>query len=300
METIRLTKDFHIDSPTAVSLGKFDGFHIGHRLLINRILAKKKEGMKSVIFTFDFGEKKALHTEAEREALLEKWGIDYLLICPIGGEIMHMEASDFIRALLVGGLDMKYAAVGTDFRFGYRRGGDPSLLKSMEGELGFETDIIDKAQFDGEDISSTRIRDALSMGRIDQVNRMLGFAWSVTGTVRHGRQLGRRLGMPTINIVPDVTKLLPPYGVYATKTRIAGEDFDGITNIGVKPTVGGDAIGIETYLFDLDKDLYGEELTVRFYGFERPEQKFDDIDALKKRIEKDVEWGRVFLGEDSI
>ena len=133
---------------------------------------------------------------------------------------------------------------------------------------------------------------------MELVNQLLGYAYSVTGEVLHGRKIGRTLGMPTTNIVPSERKLLPPKGVYATRTVIAGELFEGITNIGYKPTVGAEPRkGVETYLFDLDRNLYGEILTVRFYGYERPERKFDSLEELKKRIGQDVEWGRTYFGE---
>lgn len=133
---------------------------------------------------------------------------------------------------------------------------------------------------------------------MELVGQLLGYAYSVTGEVLHGRKIGRTLGLPTINLLPEERKLLPPNGVYATRTVIAGEIFEGITNIGYKPTVGGETRrGVETYLFDLDRDLYGEILTVRFYGFERPEKKFASLEELKNRIEQDVEWGRMYFGE---
>ena len=159
-------------------------------------------------------------------------------------------------------------------------------------------EVVEKACWQGEEISSSRIRRELEQGRMELVNQLLGYAYSVTGEVLHGRKIGRTLGMPTTNIVPSERKLLPPNGVYATRTVIAGELFEGITNIGYKPTVGAEPRkGVETYLFDLDRNLYGEILTVRFYGYERPERKFDSLEELKKRIGQDVEWGRTYFGE---
>ena len=131
---------------------------------------------------------------------------------------------------------------------------------------------------------------------MEQVNQLLGYAYSVTGEVLHGRQIGRTLGMPTTNVLPKEQKLLPPNGVYATRTLIAGEVFEGITNIGYKPTVGGETRkGVETYLFDLDRNLYGEIIQVQFYGYERPERRFPSLEALKAQIESDVAWGREFF-----
>ena len=155
---------------------------------------------------------------------------------------------------------------------------------------------MEKACYDGEEISSTRIRRELEQGHMELVNQLLGYNFSVTGEVLHGRQIGRTLGLPTTNLLPGPGKLLPPNGVYATRTRIADEIFEGITNIGHKPTVGAEPRrGVETFLFDLDRNLYGDIITVNFYGFERPERKFESLEALKARIEQDVLWGREYF-----
>ena len=299
MKIIEGTTEFQIEEQTAVSLGKFDGLHLGHQLLVERILKKKKEGLKSLIFTFDFGDRPVLLLPQEREELLRRRGVDYLLECPFVEEISHMEAEDFVKEILVRRLHARYLAVGTDFHFGHHRKGDYRLLKRMGAEYGFEVEVVEKACWQGEEISSSRIRRELEQGNMELVGQLLGYAYSVTGEVLHGRKIGRTLGLPTINLLPEERKLLPPNGVYATRTVIAGEIFEGITNIGYKPTVGGETRrGVETYLFDLDRDLYGEILTVRFYGFERPEKKFASLEELKNRIEQDVEWGRMYFGEN--
>lgn len=297
MKIIEGTTDFQIQEETAVSLGKFDGLHQGHQLLVEKITEKKQEGLKSLIFTFDFGDRPVLLLPEERRKMLRKRGVDYLLECPFAEKISHMQAEDFVREILVNRLHVRYLAVGTDFRFGYHRQGDYRLLQQLSTEYGYKVDVVEKACYQGEEISSSRIRRELEQGHMELVNQLLGYAYSVTGEVLHGRQIGRTLGMPTTNILPSGRKLLPPNGVYATRTDIAGEVFEGITNIGYKPTVGAESQrGIETYLFDLDRNLYGEILTVNFYGYERPEKKFADLEELKKRIEQDVEWGRTYFG----
>ena len=298
MRIIEGTTEFQVQEETAISIGKFDGLHQGHQLLVERIVKKKQEGLKALIFTFDFGDRPVLLLPEERREMLRKWGVDYLLECPFVESISHMEAEEFVRKILVERLHVRYLAVGTDFRFGCQRRGDYRLLQRLSAECGYEVEVVEKACWQGEEISSSRIRRELEQGRMELVNQLLGYAYSVTGEVLHGRKIGRTLGMPTTNIVPSVRKLLPPNGVYATRTVIAGELFDGITNIGYKPTVGAEPRkGVETYLFDLDRNLYGEILTVRFYGYERPERKFDSLEELKKRIGQDVEWGRTYFGE---
>ena len=296
MRLITGTTEFETTEATAISLGKFDGLHMGHQLLVNRILKKKEEGLKALIFTFDFGERPTLLLPEERRALLKKWGVDYLIECPFVESLAHMEAEDFVREILVKRLHVKYLAVGTDFHFGHNRKGSYQLLEAMQEECGFEVEVVEKACYDGEEISSTRIRRELEQGHMELVNQLLGYNFSVTGEVLHGRQIGRTLGLPTTNLLPGPGKLLPPNGVYATRTRIADEIFEGITNIGHKPTVGAEPRrGVETFLFDLDRNLYGDVITVNFYGFERPERKFESLEALKARIEQDVIWGREYF-----
>ena len=296
MRLITGTTEFETTEATAISLGKFDGLHMGHQLLVNRILKKKEEGLKALIFTFDFGDRPMLLLPEERRALLKKWGVDCLIECPFVESLAHMEAEDFVREILVKRLHVKYLAVGTDFHFGHNRKGSYQLLEAMQEECGFEVEVVEKACYDGEEISSTRIRRELEQGHMELVNQLLGYNFSVTGEVLHGRQIGRTLGLPTTNLLPGPGKLLPPNGVYATRTRIADEIFEGITNIGLKPTVGAEPRrGVETFLFDLDRNLYGDVITVNFYGFERPERKFESLEALKARIEQDVIWGREYF-----
>lgn len=296
------TIEFHIEGSTAVSLGKFDGLHKGHQLLIRRILEKKKEGLSAVIFTFDFGRSQELMSGEERRSMLEQWGVDYLLECPFVPEVSHMEPEDFVRRVLKGQLHAKYLAVGTDFRFGYQRRGDYKLLQDMALECGFIVDVVEKAKWNQRDISSTFIREMLGEGNMPLVRELLGYPYSITGTVVHGRAMGRGLGMPTINLLPDERKLLPPNGVYAVKCLVDGKCYRGITNIGFKPTVGGETVrGVETYLLDVDENLYEKEVTLYFYAFERPEQKFGSLEELKEQMQMDVAWVRNWFenaGED--
>lgn len=301
MKVIEHTTEFQISEETAISLGKFDGLHQGHRLLIDRILKKKKEGLFSLIFTFDFGARPALTLPKERREILKRDHLDYLVECPFVPKLSHMEPEDFVQKVLKERLHARYLAVGTDFRFGYQRKGDYRLLQQMSKLCGFQVEVVEKACWQGREISSTYIREALEQGQMELVNQLLGYAYSVTGEVLHGRQIGRTLGMPTTNLIPAEQKLLPPNGVYATKTIIAGETFEGITNIGYKPTVGGETRkGVETYLFDLDRNLYGEIVQVQFYGYERPERKFSSLEELKSQIEADAAWGREFFLTSSL
>lgn len=301
MNYVTGTTTFLVDGSSAVSLGKFDGVHRGHQKLLQHVLDQKKKGLNAVIFTFEKNPTRILSglsaqnilTNPERKEVLEAEGIDYLLECPFVPEIAHMEPEDFIEQVLIGQLHAKFVAVGKDFRFGYQRRGDFQLLKTMGERLGFRVEVIEKAQSHGRDISSSYIREALHEGNIPLANELLGYRYFVSGEVLHGRKIGRTLGLPTTNLLPPADKLLPPNGVYLTRTFIGQDIYYGITNIGYKPTVGGETQkGVETYLFDFDGDLYGQYLKVEFLEFERPEQKYKSLEDLKTRILSDVAWGK--------
>lgn len=298
------TLDFWIPEESAITLGKFDGIHKGHQKLMQKILEKKSQGLKSVVFTFGqmpgtvfLGSKgRTILTKKERQKHFQDLGIDYVIECPFVVQIIQMEPERFVKEVLVEQLHVKYIAVGEDFRFGHQRRGDAALLKALSENYGYEVEILKKECIGEQIISSTHIRSLLEEGKMEQAAQMLGYPYYVSGTVVHGYQIGRTLGIPTTNILPDEEKMLPPNGVYLTKTRVDGRELFGITNIGVKPTISGqEAKGIETHLLDFEGDLYDRELIVEFYAFERAEQKFASLDELKNQLEKDICWGREYL-----
>lgn len=304
MNYVTGTTTFHIEASCAVSLGKFDGLHRGHQKLIGRVLSKKQQGLTAAIFTFEKNPTRMLSglsgqnimTNEERRRLLEDAGVDHLLECPFVPEFSHMEPEVFIKEVLAGQLHAAFVAVGEDFRFGYQRRGDVRMLKTLGTQYGFQVEVVKKEMSHGRDISSTYVREALHEGNIPLANELLGYRYFVSGEVLHGRQIGRTLGLPTTNLLPPEEKLLPPNGVYLTKTTLEDEDYYGITNIGYKPTVGGETHkGVETFLFDYNGDLYGRKLTVEFLEYERPEQKFKSLEELKARILSDVHWGKSML-----
>lgn len=301
MNYITGTTKYHMEQPSAVSLGKFDGLHRGHQKLIRHVLEQKKAGLSAVIFTFEKNPTRILSglsgqnimTNEERKNMLEAAGVDELLECPFVPELSHMEPERFVEEILVRQLKAVFVAVGEDFRFGYQRRGDYRLLQKLGERYGFRTEVIQKEQSHGRDISSTYVREALHEGNIPLANELLGYRYFVSGEVLHGRQIGRTLGLPTTNLLPPEEKLLPPNGVYLTRTLTEDGEHYGITNIGYKPTVGGETRkGVETFMFDFDGDLYGRHLTVEFMEFERPEQKFKSLEELKARILSDVYWGK--------
>ena len=300
MKIIKDTLDFSISEISAVTLRKFDGIHKGHQKLMRMILEKRKQGLKSVVFTFGqmpgtvlCGKGRTILTGAERRKHLEGLGIDYMVECPFVPEIIQMEPEAFVEKILVGQLHAKYIAVGPDFRFGHNRRGSVKLLKQLAPVFGYEVEVFEKECLEDKVISSTYVRYMLQNGEMETVEKLLGYPYYVSGTVVHGHAIGRKLGIPTLNLIPDDEKMLPPNGVYLTKTVFGQEEHLGITNVGVKPTISGEELkGIETHLFDYEGDLYGREVTVVFYAFERPERRFESLEDLKKQLREDVVWGK--------
>lgn len=280
---------------TSVTFGKFDGIHIGHQELIRRVSADQT--LNSVLFTFDLNpinlfskkEIKLLDTNEERLFHLSQYSLDYAIDYEFTPEVANMRAEDFIGEVILNKLGAKKIVVGTDFRFGKNREGDVSLLEKKSKECGYELVVVPKIERYGEEVSSTRIRKALKEGNLDLVNELLGRPFSVMGEIIHGRKLGHTVGMPTINQKPSDTKLLPPFGVYATETVLRGKVYKGITNVGTKPTIGENFVGVETWLFDFEKEVYGETARVYLLEMIRPERKFASLEELKKQVKFDVE-----------
>lgn len=300
MNYIEGLMDYRMDRDTAVTLGKFDGLHRGHQKLVRSICGQKAKGLESAVITIWPDPKApALLTKGEKKRLLEQMGAGWWMDCPFLPQISHMEPEAFVREILYRRMRAKYIAVGSDFRFGYQRRGDCELLKKLQAELGYELEIVEKEKYEDRVISSTYVKEALQRGEMELVNELLGYPYTVQGEVLHGRKIGRTLGMPTTNLIPSAGKLLPPNGVYATRTRICGtqEEYFGITNIGYKPTVGEYFRGVETYLFEFDGDLYGQEIEVQLYAFERSEQKFADLETLKAQMHRDIQYGRDYFSD---
>lgn len=294
MKYIKDTLDFHITEPSVITLGKFDGLHCGHRYLMEEMQKGRETGLKSVVFTFDMPPRallgkpcRVLSTNEEKVSIFEEAGVDYLIECPFTDELRMMPPYDFLK-MLTDQICVKKIVAGTDFCFGYKRGGTYRELQQYAGEFGYEAVIVKKMQYQGADISSTRIREHIERGEMEEANRLLGYDYFVKAKVESGNRIGRTIGFPTANQLPPPQKLLPPNGVYAVQVLCEGRLYNGISNIGNKPTVGGGyPVGIETNLFDFDGDLYGRELKVSFLKYLRPERKFPSVGDLEAQIEKD-------------
>ncbi len=297
MEIISDTTEFHIEGKNAVAIGKFDGIHLGHKKLLSYILKQKEDNLKSVVFTFDPSPEefftghsvRQLFTRDEKRRAFEEMGIDILIEFPLTEETAATAPEDFVKRILLQQIGADYIAAGTDVTFGYKGRGDQHLLRSLSKEMSFELELIDKVRIDGEEVSSTRVRNEIADGNMAMAARLLGSNYSISGVVEHGRHIGRTIGIPTVNVMPPDDKLLPPYGVYASRVHIDGEVYKGMTNIGRKPTISDKELpGVETYLYDFNSDVYGKFIEVELLEFERPEMKFESLDALKKQIMSDL------------
>jgi len=291
-QLLRITKySEYLPVQTAVTIGKFDGFHLGHRSLLSAVLREKENGYASCVVSFSTGvdiERSMIYTKEEQRKLCADMGIDVLAEYPLDETIREMSAEQFVEEFLCKRLQAKMIAVGEDFRFGKGRSGDVALLRALEDTYGYRTISIPKVEDSEVRISSTGIRKLLAEGNVSEANRMLGRPYAIFGEVLHGKKLGRTLGFPTMNLIPSVEKLLPAYGVYVTKTLVDGQWYDGITNIGLRPTVDSNrTVSVETHLFQYDGDLYGKQVEVQFFEFLRPERKFSDVDELKEAMRKD-------------
>lgn len=294
-----------VQENTAVTLGKFDGIHLGHQKLIREVLKSKDKGQAAAVFTFQraprelLGEAHApvLLTNREKRIHMERLGVDYLVEYPFNMEIMHMDAEDFLREVLIKGLHAKKIITGPDYHFGYKRKGDVAFLRANAEKYGYEVKVIEKERADdNEVISSSLIRKEIAKGNIERANELLGYPYTVTGEVVHGNHLGRTFGVPTINQIPEQEKLLPPNGVYASMVKVDDIWYKAVSNVGYKPTIEGNyPKGVETCIFDFDQDVYGRTLDVMFFHYQRPEQKFKDLTALIAQLQRDTDGSKDFF-----
>ncbi len=299
MKIICDTKDFHIEEGTAVTIGKFDGIHMGHKKLIEACVNRKSQGLKALVFTFSpspesfFGkESKCLTTVDEKRRMFNEIGVDILVEYPFDRETADTEPADFVNNILIGKLNAKFIAAGDDLSFGKGGKGDAAFLKDMSRNLDLDVEVMDKVRVGDYVVSSTLVRETVEAGNIVMANSLLGSPYTVSGEIVHGNRIGRTIGMPTINQIPDEEKLLPPFGVYFSETEIEGREYKGITNIGIKPTVSNDnVVTVETFLYNFNQDVYGTRANVRLFDFLRPEMKFANINELKTQMRKDIEAG---------
>ncbi len=308
MKIIENTTEFYIEEATAAAIGKFDGFHRGHQKLLGQLRQQQEQGLKSVVFTFvpspaaffSRSPVKELSTIEEKRRIFEKAGVDYLIEYPFHQEIADMEPEVFVKEVLAGRLRAKCVVAGEDVSFGKKGAGNYHLLQELASNCGYQVILIEKVSYQDKEVSSTYVREEVRKGNMELAAQLLGTPYHVGGEIIHGRQLGRTIGMPTVNLLPPSEKLLPPKGVYYSYVVLHGGEenkLPAITNIGTKPTVDDRCMmGVETYIYNFDQDVYGEELEVYLLKFKRPEMCFDGVDALKRQMAKDLAEGKQYHG----
>ncbi len=300
MKIIANTTDFYLDRETAVAIGKFDGVHIGHRRLLSEILEQKKNGLAACVFTFNptpavlFGlsDGKELTSQEEKRVLFEQMGVDILIEFPLTQSTAATSPEKFVTEILLDRMKTRFVAAGYDLSFGCKGAGNAAFLQEQGREKGFAVKIVDKIKVRGIEVGSTYIRTLVENGEMGIAEEFLGAPYFIRGKVVHGNRIGRTLGFPTVNLLPDDSKLLPPNGVYSSRVVIGEEEYRAITNIGYKPTVTQERIlGVESYIYDFSRDIYEEEVEVRLCEFQRPERQFANLEELKEQLQEDIRKG---------
>lgn len=300
------TEQFNIKEPTAVTIGNFDGVHLGHQELIRTVIKYSKEqGLKSVVFSFEphpvefFGrndEFKTMFSVNEKKFVIDNLGVDMLIQYPFNREFASMSPEEFMN-LLVKKTNCKVLVVGENYCFGKDRVGDIDTLKKLGEERGINVIGIPRVKIHDVRVSSTRIRGLVNYGDMETVAKLLNKPYFAMGEIVHGDERGRLMNFPTINLEPPVKKLLPPDGVYFSRVWLNGKIYDGMSNIGVNPTFDGEARKIETHIFNFDEIVYGQTAIVGFYKRIRNERKFKSINELKNQLKEDKEFCRKYAEE---
>jgi len=289
---------FEANKPTIVTIGTFDGVHLGHKKILEQIIENaSSQNCESLVLTFfphprmvlnEGTEMKQLNTLNEKINLLENLGVDNLVIHPFNKEFSRLTAEEFVKDVLVDTFNVKKIIIGYDHRFGRNRTANIDDLIKYGQQFNFEVQQISAEEINEVSISSTKIRKALEEGNIDLANNYLGYHYSLTGKVSKGKQLGRTIGFPTANITIDEDyKLIPQKGVYIAQSTIDNKTVYGMMNIGTRPTVDGTSQTIEIHFFDFNKDIYNTKITISFLKRIRSEQKFDSLEDLKKQLALD-------------
>jgi len=299
-------KTYNNQIPSVVTIGTFDGVHIGHKKIVERLVeASRKNNLESVILTFFPHPRmvlqkdtsiKLINTIDERIQILEKTGLDSLVIHPFTKEFSRLSAGEYVEEMLVEKLNVRHVIIGYDHRFGRNRNSNIVDLASYGIRNNFTVEEISKQDIDDVAVSSTKIRKALLEGGIEKANAYLGYNFMLTGKVIKGRELGRKLNYPTANLfIEEDYKLIPKRGVYIVKSKIDEKTYFGMMNIGVNPTVNGTHQTIETHFFDASFNLYEKKIQIEMLKRIRDEKKFDSVEALKTAMQQDEDFSREFI-----
>lgn len=306
MSKVKHIETYKSVKQAVVTIGTFDGVHIGHQKIVNRLIENSiKNNLVSIILTFfphprmvlqKDANIKLLNTIDERSEILDNLGLDYLLIQKFSFEFSRLSAEDFVKNILVDKLKAKKVIIGYDHRFGRNRNASIEDLKAFGESYGFDVEEISAQDIDAVSVSSTKIRNALINGDVKKANTFLGYNFILTGKVIKGKKLGRQINFPTANIkIAEDYKLIPKQGSYIVNATIDGVLVYGMMNIGVNPTVNGDKESIEVHFFDFNKDIYNQEIQIHLIERIRDEQKFESVEALKSQLSKDKKAALNFL-----
>ena len=302
MELIRGLHNLKKQPGCIVTIGNFDGVHLGHQEILKKLVSKsKKMGLPSLVVSFSvtpetfFGRPKArLSSFRDKHLFLESMGVDKHLLIRFNKCFSELSASSFINQILVQKIGVKHCFIGDDFRFGKGRLGDFSMLKAASHKNNYTIDKLNSVLLDGLRVSSSAVRNFLTDGNFTGAEKFLGRPFSISGKVAHGDKLGRTIGFPTANISIH-RKLSPILGVYSVLVKLKSQTYNGVCNVGKRPTLGGKKTLLEVFIFDFNEEIYGEYVTVIFKQKCREEKKFESFDELKTQIKKDVEKSRLFF-----
>lgn len=308
MKIFNSINDFDCSKKTILTLGTFDGVHIGHRKILEKVTQNvKTDTTESLVLTFfphprmvlkGQSEVKLLNTIGEKIDLLEKIGVQNLVIHPFDEEFSKLSAEEFVKKVLVDRFHIQKIIIGHDHRFGRNRTANIDDLIAFGKQYHFEVEQISVQEIKDVSISSTKIRNALTEGNMVLANDYLGYEYFLTGTVIKGKQLGRTIGLPTANLmIEENDKLIPRNGVYVVKSIIDQKTVFGMMNIGFNPTVAGEKLSIEVHYFDFEADLYDQEIRVSILEYLRSEQKFDSVALLKEQLKKDKRTSLEFINK---
>lgn len=297
------------ESRATVTVGNFDGLHIGHQKILRSVCDRARAtGERSAAITFDphpmrvlFPERAPvmIQTLAQRLDGFERMGMDAALVLRFDRALSMMPAEEFIERIIVGGIRAGAILVGANFRFGHRGAGDVRLLGMFGNRYGFDVGIVPPVEMDGQIVSSTAVRTAVAAGNVSDAVPMLGRQFSLTGEICSGAGRGRTLLFPTLNLTPE-QELLPQLGVYATESALGGKEYASVTNVGTRPTFDGAGVTVESHLFGFSENISGGRMEVRFHSRIRDEKKFAGVDELRAQIARDIDSARKFFAERTL
>ncbi len=305
MKIFKEFDSYQSEEPLALSLGMFDGVHLGHKCIIDQLLkVGEQKNLKTGILTFwphprlVFNPQenlKLLNTLSEKTELLEHYGIQTLFLKEFDDEFRNLTGNEFVEKIISEKLHTKYLIVGHDHVFGKNRSGNFALLEELSHQFNFEVEQMEVVNFHNNTISSTKIRQALSEGNIEEANAMLGYEYPLSGKVIHGKKIGRTIGFPTANIGFDSIKLLPKKGAYIVDVYVKNKHYKGMLSIGTNPTVNGKELTAEVNILDFNEDIYDQNITVKFRKFLHEEIKFESLEQLVEKLKDDQTQTELFF-----